>query len=859
MNENDFDVRIRKLRDRLGELEQAAGEDAEESGAVPREAIEDLRTALEEIHVAEEELRQQSEELLQAREEAEKDRRRYEELFEFAPDGYVVTDARGVITEANRAAGSLLNISHDTLIGKPLYLLVAKKDRPDFHYRLSRLAEKGGTRRWEILLQPRRKSAFPAAITVEPVRKVGLTPSGFRMMIRDVSDRKRAEEILSFQAGVLSQISDAVIAIDNENRIIYWNRAAEQMYGISATEAVGKKLEETYSYRWIRPEDEDEANAALASTGAWRGENSHVTAGGEEIHVLSTVTVLKNAAGEQIGMAVAIRDIGERKRREEELARQRLLLQRIFDNIPVLLVLWNSRLQRFTLNRHAETVLGWTTADANEGDFMSKVYPDPAYRAEVAAYMQSLETGWREWSVTSKQGERIPINWANIPLENDNRIGIGVDLHERKRAEEELARQQRADAALARLSFALLEPTALEDISNMVLDTAKQVTESQYGFVAYNDPETGDEICPTLTKDVWSKCDVPGKGAVFKNVGAHSGLAGWVWEHQKAVLTNDVAGDPRSKGVPEGHVKIQRFLAAPALIEGSLVGQIALANSRRDYDESDLEVVQRMAGVYALVLQRNRLENELKEHRDHLEELVEERTVELSATIKELDKRIEELQRKDREIANLSWKVLTAQEEERKMIAQDLHDSMGANLAAIKFRLEQKLSHGEGSLEQIISMIQGAITDMRRVIRRLRPSIIDDLGIVAALEWLCGQFGEDYPHIRTEHLIEVRPGDVPEPLKIVIFRILEEALQNAARHSGASQVQVSLKKTETGLGLSVADNGRGFDAGLIIGTSEQIDGFGIHGMMERARLSGGSFRLDSSEGKGTTVTVTWPA
>lgn len=852
MNENDFDVRIRKLQDRLDELERAAAGAAEESGAVSHEALEDLRTALEEIHVAEEELRQQSE-------ESEKDRRLYEELFEFAPDGYVVADAKGVITEANRAAGELLNISHDRLIGKPLYLLVAKEDRNDFHHRLSQLAEKGGTRRWEIRLQPREKSAFPAAITVEPIQKVGLTPSGFRMLIRDVSQQKRAEEILSFQAGVLSQISDAVIAIDNENRITYWNQAAEQLYGISASEAVGKKLEETYSYRWIWPEDEQDANAALASTGAWRGENIHETAGGKEIHVFSTLTLLRNTAGEQIGIAAAIRDITERKRREEELARQRSLLQRIIDNIPVLLILWDSRLQRFTLNRHAESVLGWTTADANEGDFMSKVYPDPSYRAEVTAYMQSLESGWREWSAMTRDGKRVPIDWSNIPLEHDSRIGIGLDLRERKRAEKGLARQRQAEAALARLSFTLLEPTSIEDISNMVLETAKQLTESAYGFVAYRDIETGDQICPTLTKDVWSECDVPGKGAVFKDVGAHSGLAGWVWEHGKPVLTNDVAIDPRSKGVPEGHVKIHRFLGVPALIEGSLVGQIALANSRRDYSERDVELIQRMAGVYALALQRNRMETDLKRNRVQLEELVEGRTIQLSATVKELDKHIEELQRKDREIGNLSWKVLTAQENERKMIAQDLHDSMGANLSAIKFRLEQKLSHGEGTLEDLISMTHDAITEMRRIIRRLRPSILDDLGIVPALEWLCGQFGEDYPHIRTEHLIEVRPEDVPEPLKIVIFRILEEALQNAARHSGASLVRVSLQKTDAGLGLSAADNGRGFDAVQLLETPVQIEGFGIHGMMERARLSGGSFQLDSAPGKGTTVTVTWPA
>jgi two-component system CheB/CheR fusion protein len=131
-------------------------------------------------------------------------------------------------------------------------------------------------------------------------------------------------------------------------------------------------------------------------------------------------------------------DITDRKQLENTLASQRELLQSIFDNIPVMLVIWDEQLQRFTLNRHAEKVLGWTTADANKDDFMSKVYPDTAYREKVAAYMQSLEPGWREWEVATKDGGRVISEWANIRLSDDTMIGIGVDITERKRSEEAL-------------------------------------------------------------------------------------------------------------------------------------------------------------------------------------------------------------------------------------------------------------------------------------------------------------------------------------------------------------------------------------------------------------------------------------
>jgi signal transduction histidine kinase/HAMP domain-containing protein len=140
--------------------------------------------------------------------------------------------------------------------------------------------------------------------------------------------------------------------------------------------------------------------------------------------------------------AVLYRDITSNRLAEEEVRRGREVLQQVVDNIPVLLVTWDGRLKRFTLNAHCQRVLGWTNADAAD-DLMGKVYPDPAYRAQVEQYMKSLEPGWREWESTAKDGSKVPIDWANIRLSDDRMIGIGVDLRERKQAEEALRRTNR--------------------------------------------------------------------------------------------------------------------------------------------------------------------------------------------------------------------------------------------------------------------------------------------------------------------------------------------------------------------------------------------------------------------------------
>jgi PAS domain S-box-containing protein len=131
-------------------------------------------------------------------------------------------------------------------------------------------------------------------------------------------------------------------------------------------------------------------------------------------------------------------DIAERAQNEEALLRHRELFQRVFEKIPVLLVMWDPRLRRFTLNRKAEEVLGLSTSEANERDLMSAIYPRAEYRAEAAAFMQSLQPGFREWIGRSGSGEDVPIAWANIRLTDETMIGVGVDLRERKRAEEAL-------------------------------------------------------------------------------------------------------------------------------------------------------------------------------------------------------------------------------------------------------------------------------------------------------------------------------------------------------------------------------------------------------------------------------------
>ncbi len=187
------------------------------------------------------------------------------------------------------------------------------------------------------------------------------------------------------------------------------------------------------------------------------------------------------------------------------------------------------------------------------------------------------------------------------------------DVTPHLRIQAALAQQSNANAALAELGKALISLASLDDISWLVLEKAKELTESIYGYVGYIDPETQTLVSASLTRDIWDSCEVEPKEAIFRKF---SGLWGWVLEHRRPLVSNDPANDPRSCGVPDGHIAIERFASVPAMIGDTLVGQIAVANPPRDYTDADLAILERMASLYAIAVESQRARQALKQHGD---------------------------------------------------------------------------------------------------------------------------------------------------------------------------------------------------------------------------------------------------
>jgi len=201
-----------------------------------------------------------------------------------------------------------------------------------------------------------------------------------------------------------------------------------------------------------------------------------------------------------------------------------------------------------------------------------------------------------------------------------------------------------------------------------------------------------------------------------------------------------------------------------------------------------------------------------------------------------------------------------AQEEERKRIAREIHDELGQQLTMLRFGLVKLAETEPSSLAELrkkaralTKPVDTMIDTVRRIATALRPSILDDLGLAAALEWLITDFRAK-TDIPCEASLAPLPAELDENRSLALFRILQEALTNIARHAQATRVTISLQQTAEALVLEVHDNGHG----LTEAQRTSPDAIGLFGMQERALLVGGTVTIQSRPGKGTTVTARIP-
>jgi signal transduction histidine kinase/tetratricopeptide (TPR) repeat protein/tRNA A-37 threonylcarbamoyl transferase component Bud32 len=310
------------------------------------------------------------------------------------------------------------------------------------------------------------------------------------------------------------------------------------------------------------------------------------------------------------------------------------------------------------------------------------------------------------------------------------------------------------------------------------------------------------------------------------------------------------------------------ILAAPIFARGRAVGCIYMTHQRvgRLFGEEEIRLASFIATLAGAALENAEGFAKLEALTKSLEERVEERTASLKAGNQVLEseiaerKRIEsQLERMQEQLRSLSLRSQSTLEEERSRIAREIHDEFGQTLTVLKMQLsflERRFRGGQTPISEwtksMSEMIDTTIERVRQVASELRPIVLDDLGLPAAIEWQAKEF-QERTGITCRCFLQEEIA-IDRMHLTAVFRVFQEALTNVARHSGASDVEIKLNEEKGAAFLQVRDNGRGI-------TEEQRlhqKSLGLIGMRERARACGGEVGIEGIPGKGTTITVRVP-
>lgn len=837
---------------------------------------------------------------------------RFRILTESAPIGIYCHDLSGTFTYANKKAEEIIGQRREDVIGENF--LNMSLFGPEDLVRAGKL----------LMLNAQGQATGPEQFTLHrqdgTERVVEISDATITLegrptvlgMVQDITGRTRAEEELRHTTSTLNSIFTsptgyAIVATDLDFRIIHYSPAAERLFGYSAEDVIGRTIQEMHTKERVSPERFEQAIEMVRQEGKWEYEVVSDESDGKKRHVHSTVVPRWDEEGAISGYILFSRDVTEQEQAEQE---REQLLHDLSERVKELSCMYGvaqSIRSRETMEAVFLDVLelmppGWRYPEIARGRVL--------FDAEEYVLEPFEKTAWKQTSYIVVDGkqlgsvevyyleERPKLDEGPFVKEERNLIdGIARMLSEaieRKRAEEALAWEVKANKAIADLSSTLMTAMSIEDVSSLVLEKAKETTGSDFGFVGHIDPGTGNLVSSTLTRDIWDSCQVNDKSTVFERF---TGLWGWVLNERRSLMTNSPQSDPRSVGTPPGHIPIRRFLSSPALIGDTLVGQIALANAHHDYSERDREFVERLAAVYAVATQRRRAEVMVQSARDELAQRVDERTSELTKVNQRLREEMLERERaqqalEEQRVLRMRTDRLVALGQMAGGMAHELNQPLTGVRGMAEHLLIAKERGWELSQEETTEKIRSIITQadrMTHVIDHIRlfareagsprRSSVKVNGVIASCVELVGtQFriqGMDLEMDLADDLPVVSAN--PFSLEEVVLNLMTNArdaveeLMAAGPDSGAKIVLrtradiedgrpwVKIEIADAGIGIPEDDLEKLFEPFFTTKEPDKGTGLGLAISQSIVEEWGGRIVVQSAVGRGTTMTVVLPA
>ena len=623
-------------------------------------------------------------------------------------------------------------------------------------------------------------STFPVEINVKVVR----LERDYRLaVVRDISGRRSAEEALRLAEqkyrDIFENAGEGIFQSTAEGRFLIANPAMARMLGYDSPADLILNRVDIENQHYVDPQRRRELKRLVEEHGFLREfEYEAYKKDGSKLWITTNVRAVRHESGRLLYYEGTAQDITDRKRAEDDLIRQKEILEKIVEHIPAMINFTDSEGRIKLVNREWQKTVGWTLEEVVNTDLahiFGKTYPDPDDQRKALAFLAVADGEWVDFKTRVKDGTVIDTSWARVKLSDGSTIGIGQDITARKRHEEALLE---AEQKYRELFENAKDATYVHDLTGRYT-SANPAAESLSGY-------TCDEI---LGRHFTEFIAPEFLGPAQENLCRKLGEAGET-SYEAEVIAKD------GRRVP---VEINSRLIRK---NGVAVG---VQGTARDITER---------------------------------------------------KRAQEAMR------SYARRLIEVQEIERQNIARELHDEIGQALTAVRINLQsaQRSATTEAHLlriEDSIVVVDEALTRVRELSLQLRPSLLDDLGLTAALRW----YADRYSH-RTGFGVQIvsdfESVRLRRELETACFRIAQEALTNIARHAEATRVLVELRRANGMLTLVIKDDGPGFDVAALFKHASAGAALGLRGMEERALAVEGRLEINSTPRKGTEVRVTIP-
>jgi len=777
------------------------------------------------------------------------------DLLNLVEQAVIATDKDGHITFWNHFAETLYGWAAEETVGRNILEVTPATMSQEQASELMLKLQRGESWNGEFFVRRKDGTEFWAEVTDSHILDAHGQLNSIIGVSHDVSERKQFEIALKtseeFNRSVLESSADCIKVLAMNGTLISINGSGMCAMEIdNFADFAGKYWPDLWTGDGFQA-------AQTAVIAARNGETSRFSAFWPTVKGRPKwwdvmVSPVRDAYGHVVRLVSVSRDITEARAAEEKLYQQNVLLQTMLESTSNLIYLKDLDGQLKIANSALLHALG-KTAEQVIDKYKQEFLPIAAEAQQIRdTDIRIMRTGIAESieeSVHMANGFRTYLSTKTPYFDAEGKvvglIGISTDITEQKRANHRLARLQQATEALSQR----MEP---ERIAQLIVDDGVNVLGAMAGSVhLFSEDRTkivlkAHKHYPEAIAAKDQEFDVA--QAVNGREAAQTRQPIWFEISEELARKNALLYDLMHS------LHSVSTVVAPLIVEDRVLGVLVLhfdRNQRFDSAEEDFLMALSSQCSQALERAKNvaaeiRARKDLEQFNAELEQRVAQRTAQLKSSHDQL--------------RALAARLQDAREEERTRISREVHDVIGQYMTALKMsvsmlgrRLEKEQSQAASRIQDINQLLDEAIKSVRKVATELRPSILDDMGLVAALEWYVADFAA-----RTNMICEFKCSESHIPMDAdratALYRLVQEALTNVARHAEATHIKVVLYEEEGVLHAQIKDNGRGI-------TAEELSGrksLGLVGMLERVQVFAGELKFEGRPGEGTTVSVTVP-